>query len=156
MTNTAILEMLINGYNRYAYTDEYIIGFTYKGVVYYGFATEEIVSRYLILDTASRGAGYALKFNPHNEEKLALLTVCHMEPLVSKKYFEELVEESKYNRGEIFEKLITENFGQVWEKDNVPFTEAGDIVIGGDHYQIKFEKATFINEKTLKRISEQS
>ena len=69
--------------------------------------------------------------------------------LCSEKYFEELVANSKYNRGEIFEKLVTEYFGQVWVKDNIPFTEAGDIEVNGISYQIKFQKATFCNEKSL-------
>jgi hypothetical protein len=66
--------------------------------------------------------------------------------------FETLVEESKYNKGEIFEKLVTENFGQEWTKDNVPFTKGGDLTVNGIAYQIKFEKATFTNEKTLARL----
>ena len=47
---------------------------------------------------------------------------------------------------------MTESFGQVWEKDNVPFTEDGDLTVNGIAYQIKFEKATFTNEKTLARL----
>lgn len=152
MTNTTVLEMLIRGYNRHAYTDKYIIGFAYKGTIYAGFTTAETIDRYLILDSASRGAGYSLKFKPHTDEKIALLTACDMEPIASKKFFEDLVADSKYNRGEIFEKLITEKFNQIWKKDNVPFTDAGDIVINGIHYQIKYEKATFISEKGLKKI----
>ena len=60
-----------------------------------------------------------------------------------------MVETTKYNKGEIFEKLITEYFGMKWEKDNVPFTEGGDIEINGKAFQIKYEKATFTNEKFL-------
>ena len=152
MTNTTVLEMMIGGYNRLAYTDKYIIGFAFNGTIYYGFATAEMIDRYLILDSASRGAGYALKFKPRKDEKIALITACNMKAIASKKFFEEIVTDSKYNRGEIFEKMITEKFGQKWEKDNIPFTDAGDIVINGIHYQIKFEKASFITEKTLKKI----
>ena len=75
------------------------------------------------------------------------------EVLCSEKFFDELCEMSKYNRGEIFEKLITEHFGQVWTKDNIPFTEAGDIEVDGIAYQVKFEKATFINEAQMMRMS---
>ena len=39
-----------------------------------------------------------------------------------------------------------------WEKDNVPFTEAGDIEVNGIAYQIKFEKATFTNEKSIANL----
>lgn len=72
--------------------------------------------------------------------------------LCSKEFFETTAKESKYNKGEIFEKLVTEYFAQEWTKDNIPFTEAGDIEINGKAYQIKFEKATFTNEKTLAKM----
>ena len=48
--------------------------------------------------------------------------------------------------------MVTEYFGQVWEKDNIPFIDDGDLTINGIAYQIKFEKGTFINEKTLARM----
>ena len=63
-----------------------------------------------------------------------------------------MFEESKYNRGEIFEKLVTEFYGQKWEKDNVPFTDDGDLTVNGIAYQIKFQKATFTSEKQLARF----
>ena len=67
-------------------------------------------------------------------------------------YFEEAYAASKYNRGEIFEKMVTEYFGQIWVKDNVPFTEDGDITVDGIAYQIKFQKATFCNEKSIANL----
>lgn len=153
MTNTAIYEMMINTYNRYAYTDKYIIGFPYKGVVYFGFINAEQFDRFLKLDIASRGQGYTIRFAPRNEQKLALLTLAKMEPLMSEKYLEECVAESKYNRGELFEKFITERFGQEWVKDNVPFNVAGDIEINGIPYQIKYAKAMLTTEKTLEKVA---
>ena len=72
--------------------------------------------------------------------------------LCSEKYFNELVAESKYNNGEIFEKLVTERFGQTWKKDDIPFTDAGDIEVEGVPYQIKFQKATFCNEKSIANL----
>lgn len=63
-----------------------------------------------------------------------------------------MFKDSKYNRGEIFEKMVTELNGQEWEKDNVPFTDDGDLTVDGIAYQIKFEKATFTSEKQLARF----
>ena len=74
------------------------------------------------------------------------------EVLCSEEFFDELKKMSKYNFGELFEKLITELNGQEWEKDNVPFTEDGDLTVDGIAYQIKYEKATFINEKQMMRM----
>ena len=149
MTNSAILEMLLEQYNTLAYTDKYIIGFPSKGVVYYGFITAEKLDRFFALGMASRGRGYIIRFIPRNDQKLALLTLANMKPLMSAKYFDTLCAESKYNRGEIFEKAVTELFGQAWEKDSVPFDKAGDIEIEGVPYQINFASASLASEKTL-------
>jgi hypothetical protein len=109
---------------------------------------------------ASRGAGYALRFKPTTDQKYMLMTM-NAQPLCSEKMFNEMLQEKylnnkgkmvNYNRGDLFEKLVTEYAGQVWEKDNIPFTEAGDIEWNGVAYQIKFEKATFTNEKTLMNL----
>jgi hypothetical protein len=58
----------------------------------------------------------------------------------------------KYNRGEIFEKLITEYFGQEWEKDTVPFWEQGDIRLNGKEVQIKLDTATLTSTKQIARL----
>ena len=151
MTNTTLFSTLINGYEALAYTHNYIMGFEYKGVVYATTVTAEALPYILKLDKASRGAGYALRFCPTTAQKLFLMAK-GAEVICSKEYFETEVKTSIYNNGEIFEKLVTEKFGQVWEKDNIPYTEAGDIEVDGVAYQIKFQKATFTNEKSLARM----
>ena len=143
---------LVNEYNRLAYTHNYIFGFEYKGVVYAVTTDNAILPYILKLDKASRGAGYSLRFKPTKAQKALLCTKA--EVVCSIEYFNEVVSNSKYNRGEIFEKMVTEIiFGQEWNKDNVPFTEGGDVEENGVAYQVKFEKATFTNEKTLARLS---
>lgn len=148
MQNEVIKKMLQDGYNSVAFTDNYILGWETDHVVYMAVCGRELVDRVTCLDMASRGAGYALRFKPNKSQKMLLMT-CGAVALCSEKYFNDMVAESRYNRGEIFEKLVTEKFGQVWEKDNVPFTEAGDLEADGISYQIKFERATFTNEKSL-------
>lgn len=150
MTNTALFMNLIDRYNTVAFTHEYIWGFEYKGNVYMAITDRTVMPFVCTLDKASRGAGYALRFCPNAQQKLALMP--NAELLCSKKFFEETVAASKYNKGEIFEKMVTEHFGQIWEKDNVPFTEDGDITVEGIAYQIKFQKATFCNEKSIANL----
>ena len=150
MTNSVLLMDMIRRYNKHSFTHHYIFGFSYKGNVYMAHADADMLPALLKLDKASRGAGYALRFCPTNDIRVALLTSATL--ICSLKYFNETVEDSIYNRGEIFEKMVTEHFGQIWEKDNVPFTEDGDITVNGIAYQIKFEKATFCNEKSLANI----
>ena len=112
------------------------------------------------LDKASRGAGYSLRFKPTLNEKYMLMAN-GATPLCSDRRFNAMLKETyinnkskevNYNRGEVFEKLVTEYAGQEWEKDNIPFTEAGDLDWNGIAYQIKFEKATFTNEKSLANL----
>lgn len=146
--NEIIKKMLQDGYNDIAYTDRYILGYVLNHVVYFVICGRDLVDRVTTLDKASRGAGYSLRFKPTKNQKV-LLMASESKCLCSEKFFNDLVLTTKYNRGEIFEKLITEFFGQEWEKDNIPFTEAGDIEVNGIAYQIKFEKATFTNEKAL-------
>lgn len=150
MTNTALFTTMIHRYNESAFTHNYIWGFTYKHNVYMAITTSEVMPIVCKLDKASRGAGYALRFCPTTGQKLALMPSATL--LCSEKFFNEQVAESKYNNGEIFEKMVTEYFGQVWVKDNVPFTEAGDIETDGVAYQIKYQKATFCNEKSLANL----
>ncbi len=146
-TNTILHADLINRYNAVAFTHNYIWGFTFKKNVYMAITDSSVMPFVTCLDKASRGAGYALRFNPNTEQKTMLLTKATL--ICSEKYFNECVESSKYNKGEIFEKLVTEHFQQVWTKDNVPFTQAGDIEVDSIAYQIKFQKATFCNEKSI-------
>ena len=149
--NIALKVKMVEFYNRYAFTHNYIFGFRFNGNIWLVKVSSEILERVLMLDRASRGAGYALRFKPNRAVKSYMLS-CGAELLCSEKFFDELCASSKYNKGEIFEKLVTELNGQEWEKDNVPFTDDGDLTVDGIAWQIKFEKATFINEKQMMRM----
>ena len=148
---TTLFMNMINRYNALSFTHNYVWGFEYKKIIYMAVTTSEVLPYVCKLDKASRGAGYALRFCPNAEQKVSLLPSAS--PLCSAEYFNSLVENSAYNRGEIFEMLVTEKFGQVWTKDNVPFTKAGDVECNGVAYQVKFQKATFCNEQTLRNLS---
>lgn len=150
MTNTTIFKNLIDRYNAVAFTHNYIWGFAFKGNVYIAISDRTMMPYVCTLDKASRGCGYALRFKPTTAQKMLLMPTATV--ICSEKYFNELCADSKYNRGEIFEKLVTEYFGQVWEKDNIPFTKAGDIEVEGTAYQIKYDKATFCNERSIANL----
>ena len=152
MMNTTIFAKLINGYNDTSYTHNYIMGFTDRDNVYAIVCDASVLPYATILDKASRGAGYSLRFKPNKAQKEYLKANGQMSILCSKAYFEDICNDSIYNRGEIFEKLVTEWYGLEWHKDNVPYTDGGDIEVNGIAYQIKFEKATFTNEKSLARL----
>jgi hypothetical protein len=53
----------------------------------------------------------------------------------------------------MFEKLVYEANGQEFRgKDNVKFTEGGDIVINEKEIQIKYEHARICYDKTLTKL----
>lgn len=56
---------------------------------------------------------------------------------------------SRKNKGEAFEQWVTENAGQEWHKDSVPYYMDGDLTVNGIKYQIKFESASLANETTI-------
>lgn len=151
MKTNELKRTLIAFYNRHAFTHKYIIGFRFNGMIYFTITEAKILDHITKLDKASRGAGYALRFKPTKVQKNLLMSL-NAEVLCSEEFFDSLCEMTKYNKGEVFEKMITEHFGQTWVKDNVPFTEDGDLTVDGIAYQIKFEKATFINEAQMMRM----
>lgn len=151
MTDAIIYRKMINDYDALAYAHKYILGYTQKGMVYAVVTESDILPYICTLDRASRGAGYSLRYKPSKAQK-ALLSSLKPAVLCSAEYFNAELSASKYNAGELFEKLVTESYGQTWTKDNVPFTAGGDIEVNGVAYQIKYEKATFTNEKTLARL----
>lgn len=56
---------------------------------------------------------------------------------------------AKRNNGNGAEALVFEKYGQVWEWDNVPYTDAPDIWLDGVPYQVKSHRATFTTLKSL-------
>lgn len=150
--NGSILISLIARYNRMAYTHNYVYGFIKNGLVYmmYGYGLTFGIK----LDKAStkNGGGYSIRFSPTEAEKQAAINSGECEVICTEAAFLEMVKNSKYNKGEIFEKLITEKFGLVWEKDNVPFFKGADIETEEKAYSVKFQKATICTETTLNKI----
>lgn len=159
--NITLFKNMVDNYNEIAFTHNYIFGFEYKHTIYKCFQSKDVLPYICTLDkSAEKNGGMAIRFKPSVAQKLLLLT--NAQPVCSDKYFDALCNEKymnakgklvKYNRGEVFEKLITESFGQVWEKDKTPFTDAADVVGNGIPYQVKFEKATFACEKSLKTLT---
>jgi len=154
MNMNELKTQMLTAYHRLNKASRYILGYKQDGMIYVIVGKSELVDDFVILDKASRGQGYAIRFKPNRTDKREL-THRGAQVLCSAEYFDGLVADSKYNKGEIFEKLVTElMFGQVWEKDNVPFYLDGDVTDAyGIKYQVKFEKATFTNEKSLYKLA---
>ena len=138
------IEMFKN-YEKFNASEKYIIGFSYKGMVYMQMV-DRLDLDMITLEHASKNQGVSLRFRPKTAHKVQMITesIClgTMEMLI----------DQKYNKGEMFEKVITEYYGQKWTKDTIPFHKQGDININGIEIQIKFEKAGLCTSRTLERL----
>ena len=137
---------MIRNYREYSAADSYILGFVQNKMLYM-VEVSEIMPRFLSVEQASRNQGENLRLRIKKNLKAQLMKknpIC-LGPA------SQLVAE-KYNKGEIFEKLVTEFFGQVWEKDNVPFWVQGDIEVNGRQIQIKLDSATLMNTKQIAKL----
>ncbi len=129
---------------------KYIIGFVLAGRLYYT-ESKEIDEKLLKLDRASsaRGGMAKIRVRLNKEAKLALVYSGKAHLIGAEA---DLLNET-YNRGEMFEKIITEKVaGQAWVKDSLPFWMGGDVTLNGEEIQIKFDGAELTNEKTLRRL----
>ena len=109
------------------------------------------LARYMKIDRASeaRGGFAKLRIKLTRTQKAELLRMATQCGTV-----EDLTKMDKYNKGENFERIITELLtGEKWVKDSVPFNVAGDIVVNGENIQIKFDGAEITNERLLKKLT---
>lgn len=151
MTN-AILTSLIARLEKVEYTHNYIFGFAANGLIYFYETTRLVTGIKLDKASSKNGGGYSLRYKPTKEEKTTLVNSGICQVLCTVEFFLELVESTKYNKGEIFEKLVTEKFGLEWYKDNVRLDKGADIEYEKGVYSVKFEKATITTERTLANI----
>ena len=141
---------MANRYNRIAGAHKYIVGFVRRGVVYYVELNFAELCQLLKDDHASskRGGMLKLRIRVSSEQAIKFIysgkavKLCAVEELNS----------DKYNKGENFERIVTETLtSELWVKDSVPFWVKGDINVNGEEIQIKLDGAELTNEKTLAR-----
>jgi hypothetical protein len=129
----------------------YILGFLIQNVLYYAMMDFETLARYMKIDHASsaRGGFAKLRIKLTREQKRELLRIATKCGTA-----ENLLDDPNHNRGENFERIITERLTpERWVKDSVPFNVAGDIKVNGENIQIKFDGAEITNERILKRLT---
>mgnify|MGYP007102053102 CR=1 FL=1 len=142
-------EMMMNLYNLLSASHIYILGFVVENILYYATMDFETLTKYMRMDRASsRRGGFAkLRVKLTTTQKAELLRiakVCGTEG--------DLTAETHYNKGENFERVITELLTpDKWVKDSIPFNVAGDITLNGENVQIKFDGAEITNEKILQK-----
>lgn len=143
---------MIDRYNALAVATAYIIGFVMNGSLYYTMSAH-IADEFLKLDRMSskRGGWAKIRVKLSSADRKALVETGKAILLGS---VDLLNTADKYNKGERFERVITETLtGETWVKDSVPFNVAGDITLDGQEVQIKFDGAELTNERTLMRMA---
>lgn len=145
-----INEMLAT-YHAHSAASLYYLGFVLNGLVYTAQLSFDELVTYCKLDhTSSARGGYAKIRIRIGKRAACELVLSGKATAIA--YEEELKpENNKYNRGENYERIITEQAGQTWVKDRIPFWVAGDIEINGIQIQIKLNGATLVEEPTLVR-----
>ena len=142
------IDRMRRDYERFTAAEGYAIGFHIGDDVYCAML-DSIPRRFTRVQKECKraGGGYGLYINvstkkAKNELIKKAVKVGTMADL-----------EGQYNRGVMFEKLIYELNGQTFRgKDNVRFTEGGDIVINGKEIQVKYEHARICYDKTLTKL----
>ena len=143
-------EAIMNWYRAHSAADLYKVGFTHDGALY-AVTVKELPDSWLKLDRMSskRGGFAKIRVRLSAAAKAELVSSGKAQRLGSADLLEGA---DRYNRGERFERLVTELAGQVWVKDSVPFWVAGDIRIDGLEVQIKLDGAELTNERCMARV----
>ena len=138
---------LLNAYNATSAAAAYILGFMLNGNVYQIILNH--LPEWLIgMDRESTSHGGALKL------RIRMTAVARRRLMNMGAAYIGTVDEilsSRKNKGEAFEKYVTEKAGQEWHKDSIPYYLDGDLTMDGIKYQIKFESASLANENTIKK-----
>lgn len=142
---------MLKYYRNASAAGRYIIGFEYKHEIYMT-EVKEIMPRFLAVEKASGNRGESLRLRLHKAHKEQLLRNKTCIALGS----DSQLKDKTYNKGEIFEKLVTEHYGQTWKKDTVPFWVCGDIQIDGVEVQIKFDSASLLNTNQIEKVLKKS
>ena len=146
------LTEMINLYNELSVADGYIVGFILNHLLYYVRFDGHLPTEILKFDRASSKRGGMAKVRVRVASEIRKAMVANGQAVLLGS--EELLNTAdKWNKGERFERVITETLtAETWVKDSVPFNVAGDIELNGKQIQIKFTDAELTNEKTLRRM----
>lgn len=141
------LNEMTTAYNKASAAHTYALGFTAQHNLYAVKMSFAQLSKYFKLARASSKRGGFAKV------RIVLRAADRMELMASAELLGPdslLVKDSKHNKGENFERELTERWtGETWQKDSVPFWMDGDIRVNGVAIQVKFDGAELTNERTL-------
>lgn len=141
-----VLVALLARYMLTSAAHSYIVGFDFDGDAYM-IKVAELATEILKLDRESSKNGGTLKIRMDMNNMVKVALIENGEAQYIGKTADILA--LRKNKGEAFEKFITEMFGQEWHKDSVPYYKDGDITVNGERIQIKWENASLTNENVI-------
>ena len=101
----------------------------------------------LVKESSKRGGENKLRLEVNKTEKAKLL---HKAIMVGTM---EIINTIKGNKGDSWEKWVTEHYHHTWKKSLTPYYEDGDITVYGEKLQIKWENATLAKESTIREAA---
>lgn len=142
------LSDLITTYADRSAAHTYILGFVFSGNLYRVTLNFPELTTYIRQSRTSSKKGAVLQARIRVNSKQAAELVASGKAVLMGGA--EMLEDGKYNKGEVFEKIITETLtGKIWKKDSIPFWKAGDIELNGEQIQVKLNEAELTNEKVI-------
>ena len=141
-------EKMISIYHLNSASKKYIVGFIRNGKIYYVTITFEKLTEMLKACKASSKRGGFNKIRIYISARIQKEWLTNGQAIEIGNAID--IISTKYNRGQMFEKIITENLTDTtWTPDSIPFYMAGDITLNNENIQIKFNGAELTNEKCL-------
>lgn len=147
----AYCKEMVNFYGQTSFTHDYLFGWIEGNNILATFIEWADFSRLLLKnDKAATSKGGMLKIRVRADSKTRLI--------LKKSAFiigtvDELISDKKHNKGENFERIVTEKLcNEKWEKDNIPYYKAGDVIYKGKAIQVKFDGAELTNARTYENI----
>lgn len=139
---------LLRAYEKTTAATRTVFGFEYEKRVYMAIL-DAIPTQWVRLakESNKRDGENKLRLEVNKTEKAKLLRKAVMVGTL------EIINTIKGNKGDSWEKWVTEHYKQVWKKSSTPYYKDGDITVCGEKLQIKWENATLANESTIREAA---
>lgn len=147
-----LMEKMKDFYHNTSFTQTYMVGWIEGYDILTVTMEWDEFKKLLKYDRAATSKGGMLKIRVKLDKKAK--TILKSKAIVVGK-IEELTFDKKHNKGENFERIVTEKLaGCKWQKDSIPYYKAGDIILNGKPVQVKFDGAELTNQKTYENLKE--
>lgn len=140
------MKNMVTEYGKYSKAHSYIVGFERKGNLYAVKMSFVELTNSIRYTVSSRGNEQVRIYMTSEQRKAYIMNGRAV--VIAKA--DELEADSKHNKGDNFERIVSESYGIAWTgKNSVPFWVAGDINVNGEEIQIKLQGGELTNSKAI-------